>query len=60
VEIDEGLGRLAAELAASLRLRGADAVYVAVASVTGERLVTWDREVVSRAARAVDAGFPEI
>lgn len=60
VEIDEDLGRLAAELAASLRLRGADAVYVAIASVLGDRLVTWDTEVVLRAAPAVDVGFPEV
>jgi predicted nucleic acid-binding protein len=59
VEIDHDVASLSAELAASLRLRGADAVYVAVAVLTRKKLITWDHEVRSRAAAAVDVGFPE-
>jgi predicted nucleic acid-binding protein len=39
----------AARLAANHRLRGADAVYVSVAHVMNLPLVSWDREVQSRA-----------
>jgi predicted nucleic acid-binding protein len=34
----------AVQRAATLRLRAGDAIYVALAAVTGTRLVTWDRE----------------
>jgi predicted nucleic acid-binding protein len=40
----------AAELAAILRLRGADAVYVAIADRLRVPLVTWDAEQLSRAS----------
>ena len=49
VAIDAGLGERAAEIAAELRLRGADAVYVAVAERLGLPLVTWDDEQYERA-----------
>jgi predicted nucleic acid-binding protein len=44
VTVDGALGRRAAAIAADLRLRGADAIYVAVADRLGLPLVTWDRE----------------
>ena len=52
VPLDHDLAHSAADLAATLRLRGADAVYVAVAQLFGVALVTLDREVAER-ARAV-------
>jgi predicted nucleic acid-binding protein len=58
VALDSDLGSLAAEIAAVLRLRGADAVYVAVARSLGLPLVTWDREIHARAGRFVDVRQP--
>lgn len=45
--------RRAAKLAAALRLRGADAVYVALALEYGATLVTWDAEMLQRAPAAM-------
>ena len=56
VSLDENLAELAASLAARLALRGADAVYVAVAHQLGLPLVTWDREQRERAAALIDVG----
>jgi predicted nucleic acid-binding protein len=47
--LDEDLATHAAALASSLRLRGADAVYAAVARQLGIPLVSWDGEQVTRA-----------
>jgi len=47
-----------ARSAARLRLRGADAVYVALAASFGMPLVTWDGEQQERAARAIDVRTP--
>ena len=47
--LDEALATQASHIAATLRLRGADAVYVATAERAGATLVTWDSEVVARA-----------
>lgn len=47
--IDEALAGTAATLGASLRLRGADAVYAAVAASTGSTLITLDGELRERA-----------
>ena len=58
VTIDDGLGALAAELAIELKLRGADAVYVALAVERGLPFYTWDREQRERTARVVDAREP--
>jgi predicted nucleic acid-binding protein len=52
------LARRAAELARLHRLRGADAVYVAVASELKASLITWDREVLQRVAPVVVAATP--
>lgn len=58
VPIDETLAQAAAELAADRALRGADAVYVAVAHRSGGTLVTLDREQHERAAPVVRALTP--
>lgn len=48
----------AARLAATYRMRGADAVYVAVAQEIGTTLITWDAEMLSRGAQAVAVMTP--
>jgi len=48
----------AARLAADLRLRGADAIYVATAQMLGLPLITWDSELLERAAPAVEVREP--
>jgi predicted nucleic acid-binding protein len=58
VVVDESLARLAARLAARFRLRGADAVYVAVAARLRLPLVTWDVEQRERAAPLVAVTRP--
>jgi predicted nucleic acid-binding protein len=59
VSTDPQLGREAARLAANLRLRGADAMYVAVAYQLGVPLVTWDREQRERAGEVIAVHVPE-
>lgn len=58
VSLDHGLGIQAARVAASQRLRGADASYVTVAMALGVALVSWDREQVERAG-IVTATMPD-
>jgi len=58
VAVDQRLGRLAADLAADHQLRGADALYVAVAQRLGASLVTWDREQLARAPKSIKAHSP--
>ncbi len=48
----------AVRLAADRKLRGADAVYVAMALLLECPFATWDREIVRRAARDVRAVVP--
>lgn len=48
-----------AELAARHLLRGADAVYVALAIQERLPLVTWDQAVLSNAAEVVDVRTPD-
>jgi len=57
--IDEGLARAAAAVAARLRTRGADAVYIAAAVQLRLPLVTWDVEQGDRAAQIVEVLFPD-
>jgi predicted nucleic acid-binding protein len=56
--VDADVGREAAEIAASHRLRGADAVYVAVARLLALPLATLDREMQERAAPLVKIVIP--
>ena len=44
VPVDTELAQLGAQLAAALRLRGADALYVALARRLSIPLITWDQE----------------
>jgi predicted nucleic acid-binding protein len=53
VAVDQRLGRAAAELAASARLRGADAIYAALAQHLAVPLVTWDEEIRQRVGSVV-------
>jgi len=58
VALDDALSRQAVEAAAQYRLRGSDAVYVAVALRFGCALVTLDQEQRRRAASAMVAQSP--
>lgn len=58
VPVDDVLARTAATLAGQLRLRGADAVYVAVAAALRLPLVTWDAEQRDRARRLIEVLMP--
>jgi predicted nucleic acid-binding protein len=59
VDLDARLADNAADLAANLRLRGADAVYVALARREGVPLVTWDQEQLTRAQGVVATHTPD-
>jgi len=48
VSLDRRLGKAAAQLAGSAGLRGADAVYAALAQHLAIPLVTWDQEIGQR------------
>jgi predicted nucleic acid-binding protein len=58
IAIDQTGGDVAADIASRLRLRGADAIYVALAQEFDLPLVTWDDEIVKRAASVVSAFTP--
>ncbi|MHB0871647.1 MAG: type II toxin-antitoxin system VapC family toxin [Chloroflexota bacterium] len=58
VPLDRWLGRMAAEIAADLGLRGADAVYVATARRLSIPLVTWDVEQQRKAASLIQVNEP--
>jgi predicted nucleic acid-binding protein len=58
VPVDGTLAQQAADLAAQHRLRGSDAVYVAVALRFGSTLITLDREQRQRTAEAIVARYP--
>lgn len=57
--LDPEMAVTAARLAADLRLRGADACYVAVAQALDLPLVTWDEELRERTGQAVTVVEPE-
>jgi predicted nucleic acid-binding protein len=59
VSIDRRLGQHATELAINLRLRGADAVYVAVADQLSLPLISWDVEQRERASARVEVASPQ-
>ena len=59
VPVDHRLGRAAADLAVQLRLRGADAVYVAVAAHLKIPLVTLDAEQKERARELIEVRMPQ-
>ena len=59
VPIDRRLGLAAAQLAADLGLRGADATYVAVAQQLGIPLLTWDEDQKEKSGKVIQVLFPE-
>jgi predicted nucleic acid-binding protein len=59
IDLDKTLAQAAAEIAAYHRLRGSDAVYVAVARRFGATLITLDAEQQERAAALVPVRRPE-
>lgn len=58
VSIDDTLGTLAAKIAAEQRLKGADAVYVAIAKQLQLTLVSWDQEQITRSTQDVSVQTP--
>jgi predicted nucleic acid-binding protein len=58
VPIDHRLGLLATELAVDLQLRGADAIYVAIAAQLDIPLVSWDDEQRGRASGTIQTHTP--
>lgn len=58
VPLDEALSDRAVHLAATMRLRGADAVYAAVAQQFGTTLVTLDRQQLERLPTVVSVLRP--
>ena len=58
VAVDDILATSAARLAGQLRVRGADALYIAAAADLNLPLVTWDAEQRSRAARVIEVVTP--
>ena len=59
ISITLPLARRAARIAMNQQLRGADAIYVAVAEVSGAHLVTWDGEMLARGAGVVPVSTPQ-
>lgn len=59
VAVDERMSRRAVTTATQHKLRGADALYVAVATQYGAHLVTLDGEQLRRAPAVVNACKPE-
>ena len=59
VAVDASLASESMRLAAELRLRGADSVYVALATTLREPLVTLDKEMLERARDAAEVLTPE-
>ncbi|NKQ36820.1 MAG: type II toxin-antitoxin system VapC family toxin [Chloroflexi bacterium] len=58
VGIDHVLGIHAGRIAADYRLRGADALYVAVAAQLGVPLVSWDKEHLTRVSDLITTFAP--
>ena len=58
VNVDTVLANAAANVVIQCRLRGADAVYVAVAQEYGTMLITWDQELLERGVLAVPTMTP--
>lgn len=60
VPIDQELTDISVSVASGMRLKGADAVYVALASLVGAPLVSWDKEQIERGGRIVSTQTPEV
>ena len=59
VSLDETLAHKAVSFGAIAKLRGADAVYVAVAEDASCMLITWDKELLLRAKSIIQTCTPE-
>lgn len=59
VTVDAALAELGAVTASNFRLRGADALYVALAVRLGAPLITWDDEQRQRGGGIVQAMTPQ-
>ncbi len=58
VPIDPELADVSASVAAGMRLKGADAVYVALSLLMNFPLVTWDKEQLTRPASIIQTLTP--
>ena len=59
IPLDEQIARVAVDLASKHKLRGADSVYAAVAMEYGCKLVSLDREQLTRLVSVLDVFTPE-
>jgi predicted nucleic acid-binding protein len=59
VPIDMELAEESSRLAAQYRLRGCDAIYVAVAFMFSARLISLDKQQSERAAECIDVATPQ-
>ncbi|MDP2821472.1 MAG: type II toxin-antitoxin system VapC family toxin [Sulfuritalea sp.] len=59
IPMDQSLAHEAAKIAGSRRLRGADAVYVALAAILRMPLITLDAEMLERARGVAEVFTPE-
>ena len=59
VPIDRELADEALRLAAEYRLRGCDAIYVAVASMFGTKLISLDKQQIERAVECIEVATPQ-
>lgn len=59
IPLDNAVAEMAAQLGAQARLRGADAVYVAIARHYGATLITRDQQQLDRLAALVRVMTPE-
>jgi predicted nucleic acid-binding protein len=58
--LSDALGDRAAALAASCKLRGADAVFVVLAEALDQPLITLDREILERSSRVIEVEAPGV
>jgi predicted nucleic acid-binding protein len=58
ISLDQQLAQVAAEIAVDYQLRGADAIYAAVAYSLSVPLVTWDQEQIKRVQKVIKSGIP--
>ena len=58
IPIDRELADVSASVAAGMKLKGADAVYVALALLMNSSLVTWDKEQLTRGAPIIETLTP--
>ena len=58
IPIDRELADISASIAASTRIKGADAVYVALALLMNSPLVTWDKEQLTRGSPIIETLSP--